>query len=331
MPSPGTPGTPGAGRRRFVLVAGMPRSGTTGVGTALAHAPGAASLYEPLNPESGLRSVGEYFVLPPSGPLAGDPQLSGVLAQVLRVSVRTRTGVWPQDSRLRRAVKQVTGSTSRASAVRIRLDPRVRTVVWKDPFASLLVPTVARELGIPAVVTVRPPEASAASFKRLGWDFDVERVVRGLERVHPGAAYLQGMVEQVRRRRDPVSVGAQLWRVVYGHLAHSLAGPGLPEGAAEVAWVNPRTLLADPVGTYVDLYRRLGLEMTDTARAAIEHDYRDEGSGAPAGGVTHDARRNVQQANSYWASVLDPDEVALVRSLTDEVREDLEAQVGRLA
>lgn len=309
----------------------MPRSGTTGVGTALAHAPGAASLYEPLNPESGLRSVAQYFVLPPAGGLPQDRELSDVLAQVLRVSVRTRTGVWPQDSRLRRAVKQVTGSTSRASAVRIRLDPRVRTVVWKDPFASLLVPTVARDLGIPAVVTIRPPEASAASFKRLGWHFDVERVVRGLERVHPGAAYLEGMVEQVRRRRDPVSVGAQLWRVVYGYLHHSLVVSGLPDGSAGVAWVNPRTLLADPVGTYVDLYRRLGLEMTDRARSAIESDYRDEGSGAPAGGVTHDARRNVQQANSYWASVLDPDEVALVRSLTDEVREDLEARVGRLA
>ena len=133
----------------------MPRSGTTGVGTALAHAPGAASLYEPLNPESGLRSVAQYFVLPPAGGLPQDRELSDVLAQVLRVSVRTRTGVWPQDSRLRRAVKQVTGSTSRASAVRIRLDPRVRTVVWKDPFASLLVPTVARDLGIPAVVTIR--------------------------------------------------------------------------------------------------------------------------------------------------------------------------------
>lgn len=328
MPSPVTAE---AGRRRFLLVAGMPRSGTTGVGTALAHAPGAASLYEPLNPESGLRSVGEYFVLPPNGPLVEDPHLSGVLAQVLRVSVRTRTGVWPQDSRLRRAVKQVTGSTSRASAVRIRLDPRVRTVVWKDPFASLLVPTVARELGIPAVVTVRPPEASAASFKRLGWDFDVERVVRGLERVHPGAAYLEGMVEQVRRRRDPVAVGAQLWRVVYGHLHHSLAGSQPSDGAAEVVWVNPHTLLADPLGTYVDLYARLGLEMTEAARAAIAHDYRDEGSGAPAGGVTHDARRNVQQANSYWASVLDPDEVALVRSLTDEVRGGLESRIGPLA
>jgi hypothetical protein len=308
----------------------MPRSGTTGVGTALAHAPAAASLYEPLNPESGLRSVAEYFVLPPAGDLRQDRQLCDVLDQVLRVSVRTRTGVWPQDSRLRRAVKQVTGSTSRASAVRIRLDPRVRTVVWKDPFASLLVPTVARDLGIPAVVTIRPPEASAASFKRLGWDFDVERVVRGLARVHPGAAYLEGMVDEVRARRDPTSVGAQLWRVVYGYLHHSLVELGSPTGAA-VAWVNSRSLLADPAGTYDDLYQRLGLEMTPRARGRIEHDYRDEGSGAPAGGVTHDAQRNVQRANSYWSSVLDADEVARVRALTDAVRADVEAHVGALA
>lgn len=317
------------GRRRFILVTGMPRSGTTGVGAALSHSPRAASLYEPLNPESGLRSVEEYFVLPPSGPLAEDEQLARRLHQVLRVSVRTRSGIWPQDPTWRRVVKRVTGSTSRVSAVRIRVDPRIRTVVWKDPFASLLVPTVTSQLGIPAVVTVRPPEASVASFKRLGWDFDVARVARGLEAVHPGAAYVEGMVEEARARRSPSAVGAQLWRLVYGYLDHALA-TGVGTGAPTV-WVNPRVLLSDPAGTYEGLYDRLGLEMTPAARAAIDGDYRDEGRGVPAGGVTHDAGRNVREANSYWSSVLDDEELAMVRSMTDGVRSAVEARCGRLA
>lgn len=318
-------------RRRFVLVTGMPRSGTTGVGAALAHAPGAASLYEPLNPESGLRSVPDYFVLPPAGPLADDTRLARQLSQVLRVSVRTRTGVWPQDPPWRRLVKQVTGSTSRASAVRIRLDPRVRTVVWKDPFAALLVPSVTAELGISSVITVRPPEASAASFKRLGWDFDVARIARGLQTIHPGADYLEGMVEEARAHRDPTAVGAQLWRLVYGFLHHALVERGATDGTADSVWVNSRLLLADPRGTYVELYRRMGLEMTRDAERAIDRDYRDEGSGSPAGGVTHDAGRNVQKANSYWADVLDRDELEMVRALTDGVRAELETHMGGLS
>lgn len=319
------------GRRRFVLVAGMPRSGTTGVGAALAHSPGAASLYEPLNPESGLRSVRHYFALPPPGPLVEDEELVRQLRQVLRISVRTRAGIWPQDPPWRRAVKRVTGSTSRASAVRIRVDPRIRTVIWKDPFASLLVPMVAAELGIPAVITVRPPEASVASFKRLGWDFDVERLARGLAAVHPGASYVEGMAEEARAHRNPPAVGAQLWRLVYGYLHHALENVGVGSDSAATVWVNPRTLLSDPAATYADLYARLGLEMTPEARAAIDRDYRDEGRGVPAGGVTHDAGRNVRAANSYWSGVLDADELRMVRALTDEVRADVEARWGSLA
>lgn len=317
--------------RRFVLVTGLPRSGTTGVGTALAHAPRAAALYEPLNAESGLRSVTDYFVLPPGAALTSDAYVRSLLDQVRSLSVRTRSGVWPHDPRWKRWVKPVTGSTTRVSAARIRLDPRVRTVIWKDPFAALLAPGLAAQQGVPVVVTIRPPEAVAASFKRLAWDFDVPRVVRGLERVHGGASYLEGMSREYEKGRSSVSVAAQLWRLVYGYLHHATPKPGAGGTGAETIWVNPRALLADPLATYEDLYGRLGMELTERGRRAIERDYRDEGSGVPAPGVTHDARRNVQAANSYWSSVLDPDELAVVRGLTDEVRAQVETRTGDLA
>lgn len=320
---------PGRSGRRFVLVTGTPRSGTTGVGTALAHAPGAASLYEPLNPESGLRRVRDYFVLPPTSD-AEETALRDLLADVQRVSVRTHRGVWPTDPVWKKAVKQVTGSTSRTSAVRIRLDPRVHTVIWKDPFAALLVPWVVEHLDVPAVVTVRPPEALAASFKRLGWHFDVARLVHGLRAVHEEADYLDGMEEPAAAATSPVEIGALLWRLVHGFLHESVLA-GDHDHRERVSWVNSRALLQDPQATYARLYRTLDLALTPAAREKVDRDYRDEGAGVPAVGVTHDAHRNVQQANAYWSSVLDAEEVVTVRRVTEPVRARLEAHLGPLA
>jgi hypothetical protein len=309
----------------------MPRSGTTGVGDALAAAPGAAQLYEPLNAESGLRSVKEYFVVPPP---AGEPraELDRQLAQVLGVSLRMRRGIWPEDPPWRKAVKTVTGSTTRVSAARIRLDPRVRTVIWKDPFAAFLVPHVSTTMGIGCVVTVRPPEAAAASFKRLGWSFDLDGLHARLSRLTPGAGYLEQEPEWAEWTRRPPVVGALLWRLVYGYLDAVLPGPGDPQptDAAPVLWCSSRALLADPLAAYTSYFDALGLDLTPAARESIGRAYRDEGSTEPSA-RTHDRSRNVLQANDYWRRVIDADEETAVRRITAGVRHGLETRVGALA
>ncbi|MDN4173517.1 hypothetical protein QWY28_11220 [Nocardioides sp. SOB77] len=328
-PSPSAPEpTRGRGGRRFVLVTGMPRSGTTGIGSALAHAPGAAYLYEPLNAESGLRSVPEYFLLP------DDPGVDERLAEVLGLHLRVRDGVWPTDGALRRTVKRVTGSRTRTSAYRCRFDPRVRTVVWKDPFAAFLVDRVVARHAMPTVVTVRSPEATAASFKRLGWSFDVDRVRRKV------AARFPDLDAAVREdgwdawADSPTTNGALLWRLLYGHLDAALTGlPGLTGPAAApppVAWVSTAGLIADPMAAYRRLYALAGLELTADARAAIEQDYRDEGTSEPSATRTHDPHRNVQQSTDYWTRTLDPAEVEAVRQITAAVRPRVEARTGPL-
>jgi len=310
----------------------MPRSGTTGVGAALSHASGAAKLYEPLNPESGLRSVHDYFVFPASTGHDPGPELDRQLREVFRVSVRMRRGIWPEDPAWKKAVKQITGNTTRVSAVKIRLDPRVDTVIWKDPFASFLVPYLSSHRGISSVVTVRPPEAAAASFKRLGWTFDLDRVHAHLSRLTPDAAYLAQEPEWAEWVKNPPMIGALLWRLVYGYLDTVLPrtdGP-LVADAAPVLWSNSRRLLAEPLETYTGFFDALGLELSPQVRDAIARDYRNEGSAEPSS-KTHDRARNVTQANAYWHRVLEPVEEDAVRRITAEVRGSVERRVGALA
>ncbi|MAS56367.1 MAG: hypothetical protein CMJ44_17435 [Pimelobacter sp.] len=302
------------------------------MGAALSHASGAAKLYEPLNPESGLRSVHEYFVFPESAGQHPGSQLDRQLREVFGVSVRMRRGIWPEDPAWKKAVKQVTGNTTRVSAVKIRLDPRVDTVIWKDPFASFLVPYLSSYRGISSIVTVRPPEAAAASFKRLGWTFDLDRVHAQLTRLTPGAAYLVQEPEWAGWVKDPPMIGALLWRMVYGYLDTVLPRSDGPPaaGAAPVLWSNSRRLLAEPLETYTRFFKALDLDLSPRVREAILRDYRDEGSTEPSS-KTHDRARNVTQANSYWRRVLEPTEENTVRQITADVRSSIERRVGELA
>ena len=315
--------------RRFVVVTGSPRSGTTGVGGALGHAPGAHYLYEPLNPLSGLRSVEEYFLFPTTAAEAAAVDAS--LDQVQRLSLAVRSGIWSTDPRWRRSIKRVTGSRSRVSAVRCRLDPRARTVVWKDPFAAFLAARIRERHALPVVVTVRPPEGVAASFKRLGWGFPLERLVAGLRTAHPQSAHLEIEPEVWAQREDPVVNAALLWRLIYGHLVETLPAPGAENGGPPVRWANNRVLLEDPLGTYADLFDACGLSLDQRSRDAIAETYRDEGSTDLSTTRAHDADRNVQQANAYWSKTLTPDEQGLVASVSADVRALVEHRSGPLA
>ncbi|WP_309648205.1 hypothetical protein [Nocardioides sp.] len=305
---------------------GMPRSGTTGVGSVLASAPRAAYFYEPLNPLSGLHSVDDYFLF--AGPSGPDTTLTRQLNQVFGLDLRLRSGIWRSDPAWRRAVKTVTGSRSRVSGVRCRLDPTLRTVVWKDPFASFLVPLLRERLGLPAVITVRSPEAAAASFKRLGWGFDLDRVRRHLAELTPGAAYLDASVPWERSTESSAMNGALLWRLIYGYLDLTLpAGTALDR---DVFWANSRALIGSPLETYEQMFATVGLRFEEATREEIVRLYRDEGTAEPSSARAHDRHRNVNEANSYWNRTLTLPEQADVAAVTRDVRERVERRIGSL-
>ena len=120
-----------------VLVTGTPRSGTTVVGDMLAKAKGAQYLYEPLNRWVGVKHLDHDFPVPGSAEF--DPtQLSELLERIGRVDLSLKPGVFPHDTGWRRVGKRVVGSRTTMSYRRCRVDPTLRTVIWKDPFALFM-------------------------------------------------------------------------------------------------------------------------------------------------------------------------------------------------
>lgn len=251
--------------KRFVLVTGMPRSGTTAVGRMLASSSATSELYEPMNGRSGLREVEHYF----QGPVRVDvphARIDAQLEKIFSLRMRCGNGYFVADSGLRRLAKRVLGSRTRRSVLRSRFDPRVKTVVWKDPFASLLVPYIVRDHRVPVVVTVRSPMAVAASFKRLDWRFNVERTWVQVAGVAPDIADAIGDPSRRSDTQESVPNAAFLWSLIYGYLAATVGHHD------DVLWMNVQRLIDDPVAMYEKVFAHGQMPFTASAKRAIRRE-----------------------------------------------------------
>lgn len=300
--------------RRLVLVTGTPRSGTTPVGDLLAAAPRAAALYEPLNAHVGDRRIARYFEVPGAGGFT-DESCDELVAAVRELRLRLRPGLFPEDRGLRRAAKRVTGSRTLATYRRCRLHPRLRTIVWKDPFAVFLARRLAAAHDASVVVTVRPPEAVAASFKRLGWRFDVTDLVDRLGTA--GAAYRNLVADS--GVDGPAGNAAALWYVVNDSLLRAARDvPG-------IVIVNIDRLLADRVGAMRILYDRLDLAWTPAVERRVLGSGVGVGPARPVGARAHGGHRDPDAVNRYWTEVLTPAEAEAVSRLTGRLWRAVEA------
>jgi len=295
----------------LILVTGSPRSGTTPVGDVIALGAGVRSLYEPLNFHVGDRRVGRYFEVPGSDefPLELADELVG---DVAAVRLRLKRGVRPDDHGWRRLAKTLVGTRTTVSVRRARIDRRARTILWKDPFAAFWVRRLVETHAVPVVVTVRPPLAVAASFKRLRWGFDVAGIS---ERLGHDAGGIRAI--DARRLHDPVVNAAALWSLVYGELIPLLGHP-------LVQVIDVDRVVSEPQQTYRRLFASLGVEWTHAVDEELGRQYRaDQAPAQPQQARAHVRDRDVRAVNRYWDRVLEPTEVDAVAELTYDVEQRL--------
>ena len=303
--------------RRVILVTGTPRSGTTPVGDALAAAPGVRTLYEPLNFHVGDRRVQRYFEVPGAAgfSVAAADEL---IRDVARPRLQLRPGIFPDDRGLRRAVKHLTGSRTLSTYRLARVDPRATTLVWKDPFAAFLADRVAAGHAIPVVATYRPAPAVAASFKRLGWSFDVVDLAQRLAAAgRPAGFDVAGLDLAV-----PAINGAVVWRLVNDALLQAA------RRNPDVVLLDMDAFVADRTGVLAGLCRRLDLTWTPAVDRHLQRSAAAGGPAAPATARAHGGRRDASAVNRYWVDVLTADEARAVERITGETAARLQAVSG---
>ncbi len=274
--------------RRPLLVTGVPRSGTTWAARLLATAPGTALAgREPMNPRGRQYALG--------GTLSGWARLSEPTARQRRVLRSTYAG------RNLRTYGRYGRHQWRGAL------PGTRLVV-KDPFAMLSTPAIAAVTGARALQVYRHPGAVLTSYRRMGWQPDLDEIAAFV----PEAADLFPELGAAWDRGAASLTEAERMGVFWGVL-QALALVDL-EAAPGSLFVAHHEIAAGGLPAVAALFTELGL--APTAETEREMHEGGDSPAQPSGSQLHQLHRSPAEVAQSWRRKLDAEEIAQVESVT---------------
>ncbi|MER7073566.1 sulfotransferase [Terrabacter sp. NPDC000476] len=282
-------------RHGAVLVSGMPRSGNTWVARLLATAPGTALTgREPMNPRGRQYALGRT--------LPGWASLESLTPRQTRAlrSAYRGTNPWVYSRYGRRQWAAVL--------------PGTRNIL-KDPFAMLSLPAVARATGASTVLVYRHPGAALVSYRRMGWQPDLEELAPVVRAHNARASRAHPADEQPRPGEvdEPEAMG-RFWNALYGMALNDAARvPGL-------LVVSHAELAAGGERAARRLFTALGLEWSAESDAELRQE-----TGAVDSGELHNFHRKPSEVAESWRARLAPGELETIESVTSDVRARLDA------
>jgi hypothetical protein len=279
-----------------ILVTGMPRSGTTWLARLLATAPGTALTgREPMNPRGRQYAMG--------GRVSGwarilDPD--GQQSRALRWAHQGRTPL----------VYGRYGRRQWAAPL-----PGVRVVV-KDPFAMLSMPGMVQASGAMPVLVYRHPAAALASYRRMGWEPDLEEL-RPIVRAHQQEGHppaLTALDLPAPGEVSPAEAMGRFWAALYTMALSDL--PGL-----DAVVVAHEEIAGGGTGAARALFARLGLSWS----RRVDREFAGRPREATVGGEArlHRFDRVPAEVAQSWREGVPATEVHLIEEVTAEVRDRL--------
>lgn len=281
---------------RPILVTGVPRSGTTWLARLLATAPGTVLAgREPMNPRDRQYALGRT--------LDGWARLDSPTSRQ-RLALRSAyAGLNPW-------VYSRYGRRQWAAPL-----PRSRTIV-KDPFALLSLASVAEVTGAVPVLVYRHPGAVLVSYRRMGWEPDLEELQRVVVRLR-GTHEVDLADLPLPGETSPAEAMGRFWSTL-----HEIALLDAPR-VADLTVVAHADLAAGGEAMGRLLLERLALAWGTATAAELAREGRGRATQGPAPGTLHDLDRAPAAVAEAWREQLGPGELGEIEHVTERVRETL--------
>ena len=288
--------------RRPILVSGMPRSGTTWLGRLFAAAEGAALIgREPMNPHEG-----QY-------------RLGGTVDRWTELRDPT-----PRQARaLRRAYRGLSPMTYGRYGQRQWAAPLPWTrVVVKDPFAMLSLPCVEHITGARPVLLYRHPGAALVSYRRMGWQPDLDELRPLLDAHRARCGTSSGAVPLPERDTgSDASAMAAFWSALYEMALDNAER----SGEDDLVIVSHEELAGGGIGTARALFAHLGLRWSASAAAEFgKEPTTSKDAGVATGHRLHEFDRAPSAVAGAWRASLDSADIDRMESVSAPVAGRLE-------
>jgi hypothetical protein len=197
--------------------------------------------------------------------------------------------------------------------------------VVKDPFAMLSMPAVAASTGATPVLVYRHPAAALASYRRMGWEPDLDELqplVRAQQAEGHPAALRAGDLPRPGEVSEPEAMG-RFWAALYTMALSDVAStPGLLVVSHEEVAGGGRAaarVLFD------------ALDLRWSAATTAEFAGKEPTGAEEAGARLHRLDRDPSTVAGSWRSAVSDDELAAIEAVTEAVRRGLDEVRIRLA
>ncbi len=302
-------------RKPSILVTGAPRSGTTFLGAMLALAQGAIEIEEPFNFETGIVGMDQAFLyMPVQSRLEEDDEKYADLIETL-----LHGNAWYKQSPLRPEATNPFQQLARTILVsRQNLDYKLQTknpfierYVIKDSNACFMAEYMDQHFRTETVIIMRHPVATIASYKRLGWRYDLGGLKQQTGLMND---FLDPILRNVHAKKvSGVEEWAYLWLSIYTVLTQCA------DRDPRMTLVTHDKLSREPKRTLRELYEQLGLDYTEKVDHEVEEHTSVQNPVDARDDAVHDLYRNSAEVNARWKKVLTPKEVATIRRITEPV------------
>ncbi len=293
-----------------ILITGAPRSGTTFVGQMLALPREVIYLSEPFNKEIGIEGIDRAFAYLDDSNSADVRAYDEVIEGLLTGRSRFRINPYrdAQPSTAKRAARVLFRSKPQLQYQLDTANPFKHRYLVKDPMACFASQYLQRHFSMQTVIIVRHPASTIASYKRLGWRYNLHELT---DQTNLMDRYLGPVLGGLTiENLTEIEEWSYLWLAIYTVLDAFL------RDNPDMIMVRHEDLSLNPTSGFRALYQELGLEFTSKVRATIDRHTRAGNPIDPTGNKAHVLRRDSAKNLDRWRRILEPDEIAEITRLT---------------
>jgi hypothetical protein len=296
----------------WVFVTGVIRSGTTFTGKILSLPLPVDYIHEPFNTGCGMEGMNRrYRYVRPGLDTAEMRRIHRLTRRIFDYDFSLQTVCYDGDSWYRNLGKRLVGSRGPFYLRLAKANPFHRAAVIKDPTASMMSRYLADRFGVEPVILIRHPVSLVASFRRLDWWPQAEKL---LEQQALVTDHLAGAPEASKRSSsclpDPVANACRHWCLVNRVLLRWARRHNWPVVRHEDLCENPRE-------RFRQLYDRLSLPWTRRVPSKIES--LTSAASPEAGGNVQDFQRDSASIFATRRDSVDPDTRQAIFDLTSDV------------
>lgn len=281
--------------KKFILVTGSHRSGSTWTGDIISSSPEVRYVHEPfnigINPESPLKYWYQYI------PENENPEdIQKYLENYYRISLRDRA----------KYLSKVRNPGDLKSYAAKYLLHNNSYLLVKDPLMFFSAEWFAKTHHTAVIITIRHPAAFVASLKVKNWFFDFYNLAEQPDLMQRLSPELQNQVIQYSKKRpDIIDTGICMWNIIH-HVALQYK-----EKHPDWMMVRHEDLSDYPVEEFKKMFERLEIPFTSYLEKKILNSTQSE--------TTDILKRNAGENKESWRKRLTESEIEKVLKETKEI------------